>query len=152
MTAIAAVPSAVHIGRDDLPFADLGEGNLLKVLLVDEPNGCYVVETVFQAGFVVPTHRHSSPVYGYTTTGAWKYQEYDFVNRAGSFLFEPAGSVHTLECLEDDTRVWFQMNGVNMNLDDEGNVVSVTDGAGTLSYYRALCRKQGLPIPEVAII
>ena len=34
------------------------------------------------------------------------------MNRAGSFLYEPAGSVHTLQCVEDDTQVWFQMYGV----------------------------------------
>ena len=62
---------------------------------------------------------------GYTTSGAWKYKEYDYVNRAGSFLYEPAGSVHTLQCIEDDTRVWFQMYGANLNLDDDGNVESV---------------------------
>jgi 2,4'-dihydroxyacetophenone dioxygenase len=73
------------------------------------------------------------------------------VNRSGSFLFEPAGSVHTLECIEDDTRVWFQMYGVNMNLDDDGNVVSVTDGPGALAYYSKLCERQGLPRPHVAI-
>ena len=32
MTAIATPPSAVHIGADDLPFVELGDGNKLKVL------------------------------------------------------------------------------------------------------------------------
>ena len=35
--------------------------------------------------------------------GAWKYAEYPEVNRAGSYLFEPAGSIHTLTVLEDNT-------------------------------------------------
>ena len=50
------------------------------------------------------------------------------MNRAGSFLYEPAGSVHTLTVLEDDTHVWFQMYGANLNLDADGNVESVFDG------------------------
>ena len=37
----------------------------------------------------------------------------------GSFLYEPAGSVHTLECIEDDTHVWFQIYGQNLNLGGE---------------------------------
>ena len=151
MTALDAAPEAIHIGRDDLPFVDIGNGNKLKVLMVDEGQGLWVVENIFQAGFAVQTHKHTGPVYGYTTSGAWKYKEYDYVNRAGSFLFEPAGSVHTLTCVEDDTQVWFQMYGSNLNLDEDGNIASVADGAGTLAAYYALCEAQGLPRPNVVV-
>ena len=73
------------------------------------------------------------------------------MNRAGSFLYEPAGSVHTLECLESDTHVWFQMYGVNMNLDADGNVESVFDGPGTLEVYLALAEAEGLGRPPVLV-
>jgi len=100
------------------------------------------------AGFDVQTHRHHRPrVRVHGGSGAWKYKEYDYVNRAGSFLYEPAGSVHTLTCIEDDTQVWFHMYGVNLNLDEEGNVDSVTDGPVVAAYY-ALCEAQGLPRAE----
>lgn len=152
MTAIDAAPEAVHIGVDDLPFVDIGGGNKLKVLQVDERQGLWIIENIFQSGFAVQTHKHTGPVYGYTTAGAWKYKEYEYVNRAGSFLFEPAGSIHTLTCVEDDTRVWFQMYGANLNLDDDGNIDSVSDGAGTLGAYYALCEAQGLPRPNVVVV
>ena len=90
-------------------------------------------------------------MWGYTVSGAWKYKEYDYVNRAGSFLYEPAGSVHTLQCIEDNTRVWFQMYGANLNLDEAGNVVSVYDGPGSLAAYYALCEAQGFPHPNVIV-
>ena len=151
MTALDAAPEAIHIGRDDLPFVEIGNGNKLKVLQVDERQGLWIVENIFQAGFEVQTHKHTGPVYGYTTSGAWKYKEYDYVNRAGSFLFEPAGSIHTLTCVEDDTQVWFQMYGSNLNLDEDGNIASVADGAGTLAAYYALCEAQGLPRPNVVV-
>jgi quercetin dioxygenase-like cupin family protein len=144
-----SAPEAVHIGTDELPFVEIGNGNKLRVLQVKEKEGLWIIENIFQAGYEVQTHRHSGPVFGYTTAGAWKYKEYDYVNRAGSFLYEPAGSVHTLECIEDDTRVWFHMYGVNLNLDDEGNVDSVADGAGTLAFYLAMCEQQGLGTPPV---
>ncbi len=143
------VPSAVHLGADDLPFVDLGGGNMLKVIQVREQEGLWIIENIFQAGFSVQTHRHTGPVFGYTVSGGWKYKEYDYVNRAGSFLYEPAGSVHTLECIENDTQVWFQMYGVNLNLDDDGNVTSVSDGAGTLRLYYSLCESQGFTRPNV---
>jgi 2,4'-dihydroxyacetophenone dioxygenase len=142
-------PSAVHIGADDLPFVDIGDGSKLKVIQVKETEGLWIVENIFQAGYEVQRHKHTGPVYAYTTSGAWKYKEYEYVNRAGSFLYEPAGSVHTLQCVEDDTHVWFQMYGANLNLDAEGNVESVFDGPSTLVGYYLLCEAAGLPRPNV---
>src|SRR5881275_1949043 len=139
MTITNEVPTAVHIGADELPFVDMGDGSKLKVLQVKEREGLWIVENIFMNGYEVQKHRHTGPVYGYTVSGAWKYKEYDYVNRAGSFLFEPAGSVHTLTCIEDNTQVWFQMYGVNLNLDADGNIDSVADGPGALAAYYALC-------------
>jgi quercetin dioxygenase-like cupin family protein len=149
MTLIEERPVAVHIGADDLPWVDIGDGSKLKVLQVKATEGLWIVQNIFQAGYTVPTHRHTGPVWGYTISGAWRYKEYEYVNRAGSFLYEPAGSVHTLECVEDDTNVWFQMYGANLNLDAEGNIESVFDGPGTLAAYYALCEAAGLPRPNV---
>ena len=151
MSVIETAPTAVHIGDDDLPFVDIGSGNKLKVLQVKEREGLWIIESIFQNGFAVQTHRHTGPVWGYTRSGAWKYKEYDYVNRAGSFLYEPAGSVHTLTCIEDETRVWFQMYGVNLNLDPNGKVDSVADGPATLEFYLAACAAQCLPQPKVLI-
>ena len=151
MALIESAPTAVHVGADELPFVDIGGGNLLKVIQVKEREGLWIVENVFMSGFEVQRHRHTGPVWGYTTSGAWKYKEYDYVNRAGSFLYEPAGSVHTLQCIEDHTRVWFHMYGVNLNLDADGNVESVADGAGTLAFYLAMCEQSGLPRPPVLV-
>lgn len=144
-------PTAVHLGSDQIPFADMGSGNLIRVLQVREKEALWIIENVFQAGFEVATHRHTGPVWGYTSSGAWKYKEYDYVNRAHSFLYEPANSVHTLQCVEDDTRVWFHMYGVNLNLGADGSIESVSDGAGTLAFYLALCEEQGLGRPPVVV-
>ena len=149
MTTIETAPTAMHIGADELPFVDIGGGNKLKVLQVKEREGLWIIENIFMNGFAVQPHRHTGPVWGYTVSGAWKYKEYDYVNRAGSFLFEPAGSVHTLQCIEDDTHVWFHIQGANLNLDGNGQVVSVDDGAGILAAYYALCEAQGLGRPNV---
>ncbi|KZX60449.1 cupin [Halioglobus sp. HI00S01] len=142
---------AVHIGADELPFIDIGDGSLLKVLQVKRGEGLWIIENIFQAGYEVEQHKHTGPVWGYTSSGAWKYKEYDYVNRTGSFLYEPAGSVHTLQCIEDNTRVWFQMYGSNINLDADGNITSVVDGDMTLQFYLAMCEEQGLPRPNVLV-
>lgn len=151
MTLTENAPSAVHIGADDLPFVDIGDGNKLKVIQVKEREGLWIVENIFQSGYAVQTHKHTGPVYAYTTSGAWKYKEYDYVNRAGSFLYEPAGSIHTLTVVEDDTRVWFQIYGANLNLDAEGNIESVIDAGGILEAYYMLCEAEGLPRPNVLV-
>ncbi|GAA4977540.1 MAG: 2,4'-dihydroxyacetophenone dioxygenase family protein [Streptomycetaceae bacterium] len=152
MTTTAEGPElSIHLGADDLPFVEIGGGNKLKVICVKPQEGLWIVENIFQPGFAVQTHRHTGPVYAYTVAGAWKYAEYDYVNRAGSFLYEPAGSVHTLTCIEPDTRVWFQMYGANLNLDADGNVESVTDGAGSLRSYYRLCEMQGFGRPNVLV-
>ena len=149
MATTEVLPEAIHRGDDELPWVEIGGGNKMKVLHVNEKHGLWIVENVFQAGFEVQTHRHTGEVWARTFSGAWKYKEYDYVNRAGSFLYEPAGSVHTLTCVEDDTHVYFHMTGANLNLDDDGNVDSVTDGAGTLAAYYALCEAQGFGRPNV---
>ncbi len=150
-TLTPTTPEAVHRGADELPFVEIGGGNKLKVIQVDHGLGLWIVENIFQPGYVVQTHRHTGPVYGYTTSGTWHYQEYTYVNRAGSFLYEPAGSVHTLECLEPDTQVWFQMYGANLNLDADGGIESVFDGPGTLEVYLALAEAEGFARPNVLV-
>ena len=47
--------------------------------------------------------------------------------------------------------MWFQMYGANLNLDADGNVESVVDGALTLAAYYMLCEAEGLPRPTVLV-
>jgi hypothetical protein len=43
------------------------------------------------------------------------------------------------------------MYGSNLNLDEDGNIASVADGAGTLAHYYARCEEAGLPRPNVVV-
>ena len=150
--AIVETARTIHRGDEELPWADAGYGIELKVMMVRDDDALWIVRNRFAPGARVQTHRHTGPVYAHTLSGAWKYIEYPEVNRAGSFLFEPAGSVHTLTVPDDNTEptdVWFQIHGVNLNLDADGNVESITDGPGVLAAYYALCEAQGLPRPNV---
>ena len=153
MTITNPAPTeAHHVADDECPFVDTGSGIELKVVQVDVEAGLWIIRNRFAPGARVQKHRHTGPVYGYTLSGAWKYAEYDYVNRAGSFLHEPAGSVHTLTVLDDNTEptdVWFQMYGCNLNLDANDEVESVVDGALVLEAYMMLCEAQGLPRPNV---
>jgi 2,4'-dihydroxyacetophenone dioxygenase len=148
------VTEAVHLGADDIPWVELGDGSLMRLLQVRIREGLWIVHTRFNPGYEVQTHKHTGPVWGYTNSGAWKYKEYDYVNRAGSFLYEPAGSIHTLMVPPDTvgmTDVWFQIYGANLNLDPDGNIDLVTDASTVLRSYMNRCEKQGLPRPNVVV-
>ena len=47
--------------------------------------------------------------------------------------------------------MWFHMYGSNLNLDADGNVESVADGATALKAYLGMCEAQGLPRPNVLV-
>lgn len=143
---------AFHLGEEEIPWVDTGTGVELKLVQVDIEAGLWIVRNRFVPGATVQTHKHTGQVFGYTLSGAWRYAEYPYVNRAGSFLFEPAGSQHTLVVPDDNTEptdVWFQIHGANLNLDADGNVESITDAAGIYQAYMALCEARGLDRPNV---
>ncbi|HEY1989164.1 MAG TPA: 2,4'-dihydroxyacetophenone dioxygenase family protein [Acidimicrobiales bacterium] len=154
--AIAGTADVVrHAAEDDLPWVDATGGIWLKVLRVDVANGVWVVRNRFEPGVRLQTHRHTGAVDGFTISGRWHYLEYDFYNHAGSYIREPAGSVHTLDVPDDNdgvTDVLFVMEGVNLNLAADGSVESVTDGAGTLAAYEALAVAQGFDPPTGVLI
>ena len=87
-----------------------------------------------------------------TVSGSWRYLEYPRSTRPGSYLYEPAGSIHTLHVPptnRETTGVWFAIRGANLNLDEQGNVESVWDAAFLIDVYLDLCRKDGHPRPAV---
>lgn len=146
------VLDVAHLGADDLPWVTVDEGVELKVLQVDLARGLWVIRNRFQPGVQIPTHRHTGDVYGVTLCGAWKYLEYDFVNSPGSFLFEPAGSVHTLSVPAENTgptEVVFFINGANLDVTAEGEVTMVVDAALILEIYLAMCEAEGHGRPAV---
>ncbi len=150
-------PQTMHRGEAELPFVDLGDGTLLQLLQVDLANGVWVIRNHFPPGTDVQTHKHTGHVYAFTQKGSWHYRESpDQVNVAGSYLYEPAGSVHTLtvpDTNEDITDVWFTIHGANLNLDADGNVDLVIDAHMLLPFYRALCADQfGIEDPPVVVI
>lgn len=147
-----SAPSAVHIGEDSMPWADTGTGVKLKVLQVREQEGLWVIRNQFDPGVEVQTHRHTGPVFGVTFAGAWGYRESPDLNRAGSFLYEPANSVHTLYVPEENTEVTdvlFVMYGMNINLRPDGTPESVTSGPDVLAAYYLLLDHMGIARPEV---
>lgn len=149
---ITDIPAALHRGEDEIPFVTVEDGVQLQVLQVDIPNGLWVIRNRFAPGARVQRHKHTGSVHAFTISGSWKYEEYPEVNTAGSYLFEPAGSIHTLtvpDTNDGPTDVWFAITGANLNLDDDGNVEMVIDAGLILEYYLAICEAEGLGRPPI---
>lgn len=149
---IPGIPTALHRAEKDLPFVYYQEGVVFQLLQADVEAGLWVVRVRFQPGVTIQRHKHTGEVFAFTLKGSWKYLEYPEVNTAGSYLFEPAGSIHTLHVPDTNTEVtdaWFAIRGANLNLDDAGNVESVLDAGAVLEIYRAQCKESGHGQPDV---
>jgi quercetin dioxygenase-like cupin family protein len=156
-TEAEVAPPTIHRGESELPWVDIGGGSVIRLVRVDLATGIWVVHTRFSPGAAVQTHKHTGHVDAFTLSGSWHYLESpEAVNTAGSYLYEPAGSVHTLHVPASNaevTEVWFTIVGANLNLDANGTVEVVIDAHGMLEIYRALCEAEhGITDPPVIVI
>ena len=146
------IPVARHVGVDDVPWVvnpSFGAG--MRLLRVDPSSGTTVMHRLLPPGMAAGTHRHVGPVEMWTMSGSWVYLEHGFVNRAGSYLHEPVGSVHTLSVPADnpgDTEVLSIVHGAVEYLDPDGGVAYVSTWERTLADYYTGCEVAGLPRPN----
>ena len=156
VAVISAPPPALHRGESDLPFVPYQEGVTFQLIQVDLEAGFFVVRVRGEPGRTIQRHKHTGEIFAFTSAGSWKYLEYPEVNTAGSYLYEPAGSVHTLHVPPDNdgpTDVSFAIHGANLNLDAGGNVEMVIDAGFMLDFYLAMCEEQhGVTDPPVIVI
>jgi 2,4'-dihydroxyacetophenone dioxygenase len=155
MTTAALAEVVRHVGDDEVPWVDTGTGVDLKVIRVDLTTGTWAIRNRFRPGVRLQRHRHTGAVDGFTLSGRWRYLEYDFVATAGSYIHEPAGSVHTLHVPEDATEpadVFFVIEGALLNLREDGSVESYVDAEGIVAAYDALLEAQGLSRPRGVLV
>ena len=136
----------------DLPMVKVMEGASLQLLQVDFDYNIRVSRALFDPGFKVGAHRHTGYVHAWTLSGSWKYVEYPEVNIAGSYLFEPSGSTHTLVVPATNTEVTevlFVVHGSNLELAPDGTINSVSDARSICALYLKTCRDLGLPRPRI---
>ncbi|MBL8555827.1 MAG: 2,4'-dihydroxyacetophenone dioxygenase family protein [Phenylobacterium sp.] len=146
----------LHIGDDDLPWMEAGDGSALQLLHVDLSQGLWISKTRLPPGYRVATHYHTGIVFAVTLEGAWYYLESPKeVSRPGSYLFEPAGSRHTL-CTPPDMEgrmvTWFAIYGANINLDADGAITSVLDARAVLDLYRGYCEALSLDCSKLIVV
>jgi 2,4'-dihydroxyacetophenone dioxygenase len=132
---IVALPqqALLAVNEHDIELIEnaLGEGIHFKPLRLDLERNEWVVKAILEPGKSLPMHYHTGPVDLWTTAGAWYYAEYpDQVQRAGGYLYEPGGSVHTLIACDDtdeDTVLYVRVTGSNVNFNEDGSFHSILD-------------------------
>ena len=127
----------------------------MRLLQADVEGGVYAMAGKMSAGLLVGTHRHNGAVHMFTLSGAWRYLEHPYMNRAGSYLYEPPGSVHTLSVPEDNTELTETLTvlyGTTEYLDDDGAVIAVTDAGTALQMYYDSCEAAGVSRPSAILV
>lgn len=115
---------------------------------LDPDNGVWVLYARFDAGTLLPRHFHTGTVHFYTTAGAWNYVEYpNDVQTAGSYLFEPAGSIHTFYSKEG-TEGFMVINGANINLNDDDSLMFIMDSGWIEKTLHAVAKQTGQKLPR----
>ncbi len=78
-------------------------------------------------GGLLARHRHPGPVEAWVVKGTWRYLEHDWVAKAGDYVYEPIGDVHTLVVDPAEEMITlFQVSGGVVYLDDQDREVRTT--------------------------
>ena len=111
--------------RDWVPAAM--DGVWMRPLLFDTVAGAWVNITRIQREGFISRHAHPCPVHAYVLSGQWRYAERDWIAKAGDFLLEPPGDIHTLIGLPGGSETLFTISATLIELDDQGKPVGYAD-------------------------
>lgn len=124
------------------------EGVDVQPLMLDPHNGVWVVRAIIHPGVTLPTHYHTGAVHLWTLSGSWHYVEYpDQPQTAGSYLYEPGSSIHTLTTPADNTEpteMVMVVYGTNVNFDADGNYVGMLDANSIIQMITHLVKTRDL--------
>ena len=135
----------VYPVNDERVWVDLEPNVAFRPLFFDMNSGAHGEVLRVRRGGVLSKHRHPSPVYGFVLAGQWRYLEHTWVAKAGSFVFEPPGEIHTLTVEDcDEMQTVFFIGGAVLYIDDGDKVVHVEDNIGLIETCREHYEKVGL--------
>ena len=126
------------VSPDDAPWVEAMEGVWIRLLRVMGDDRGYAAMFKFAPGTRLPRHHHLGSVHAYTLQGRWRYLEMDFVAGPGSYVYETAGSAHTLEVPAEDTEpavVLFVVEGGMVLLADDGAPFMIWDTRAMAELY-----------------
>ncbi len=139
-----------NINVDDssrwIPYA---EGVWVQPCCFNVTTGGFSVMLKALPGAKLGIHYHVGTVRGYTLAGHWRYLEHDWIAKAGTFIYEPAGEAHTLVVTDDSPEpalILFIVEGGLIYLDKpaDGGFAAYEDGFTVLDFCRKYYRGAGL--------
>ena len=140
--AVEAIPT------DERVWVPQAPGVWFRPLLLNTVTGSWCNLLRVRKSGVLSRHIHPSWVTGYVIKGAWRYLEHDWVARAGAFVYEPPGEIHTLvvdEIVgEDEMITFFNIQGAMVYLDETGRHTGYEDVFTKIAMCRAHYAGNGL--------
>ena len=132
--------------KDDNTWMPVGDIGHSRPLVYDTGAGSWISILRANGAGTIQRHRHASPVTAWTMAGAWGYREHDWVAREGSFVYEPAGHIHTLYIHPEPGHMLavFHIFGPLVYVDDKGQAQDYEDVFIRIDRYAAYCRTVGL--------
>ncbi len=132
------------IPADAVPWIPQGSARVwFKPLRINLAEGRWTNLLRVEESGVVNRHRHLSDVEGYVLQGAWHYVEHDWQATTGSFVYEPAGDVHTLVA-DEPMLTLFTIHGPIEYVDEHGELLYVETAETKLQRYLDHCRENDL--------
>ena len=123
--AVSAIPDDERVWVPQAPDV------WFRPLLMNTVTGSWCNLLRVRKSGVLSRHIHPSWVTGYVIKGAWRYLEHEWVAKAGSFVYEPPGEIHTLVVDEvvGEPEMITQLNihGAMIYLDDKGQTTGYED-------------------------
>jgi 2,4'-dihydroxyacetophenone dioxygenase len=137
----------VHIGAEDneSPWVPFKENTFIRHLGFDVRTNMYANVLWVKSGGMLGRHRHRGRVFGYTLEGSWRYLEYDWVARAGSYVQESPGATHTLVS-DEGMKTIFWLNGSLEFYDDKDSLLETLDVFWFINHYLNYCRAHGIAV------
>ena len=120
----------------------------IQPLRLDPERGEWVFLATLAPGCELPIHYHTGAAQVWTIQGRWLYREYpDQPQTAGSYLYEPGGSVHTFYCPADNTEdtialAWIE--GAQVSFNDDGTFHSLNDAILIQHLVETMSAAQGI--------
>jgi quercetin dioxygenase-like cupin family protein len=141
----------VHIGagEDESPWVPFIENVYIRHLAFDVRGSSFANILWVKKGGKLGRHRHRGPVFACTLEGSWRYLEYDWVARPGSYVHESPGTIHTL--VSDDPngmKTFFWLNASLEFYDDNDVLTETLDVFWFINHYVSYCREHGLKLNE----
>jgi 2,4'-dihydroxyacetophenone dioxygenase len=141
----------VHIGISEAesPYIPFVPNVFIRHLAFDVRNNYAVNILWVKQGGKLGRHRHRGAVTACTLEGSWRYLEYDWVARPGSYVRESPGVTHTL--VSDDPngmKTMFFLNGSLEFYDDNDILINTIDVFWFINHYVSYCREHGIKVND----